>query len=96
MEIKLDFEQRHRANEMLEQISGGSDLELFVFEFVATRDAYNKLRRENIKEHLDEIARLRNAIQRAIDDQESGAGWGPDITVCGYLRDALMPPIVMV
>ena len=40
-----------------------------------------------------ENARLRNAIQRAIDDQESGTGWGPDITVCGYLRDALMPNV---
>ena len=44
MEIKLDFEQRHRANEMLERVAG-EDLEEFVFEFIATRDAYNKLRR---------------------------------------------------
>jgi hypothetical protein len=44
MEIKLDFEQRHRANEMLERLAG-ADLEEFVFEFIATRDAYNKMRR---------------------------------------------------
>lgn len=44
MEIKLDFEQRHRANEMLERLAGEDDLEKFVFEFIATRDAYNKMR----------------------------------------------------
>lgn len=44
MDIKLDFEQRHRANEMIERLAG-EDLEEFVFEFIATRDAYNKLRR---------------------------------------------------
>ena len=29
------------------------------------------------------------AIRRALADSESGSGWGPDVTVCGYLRDAL-------
>lgn len=36
-----------------------------------------------------ENARLRAAIKRAIDDSESGDGWGPDVTVVGYLREAL-------
>ena len=44
MNIKLDFEQRHRANEMLARLAG-ADLEEFVFEFIATRDAYNRMRR---------------------------------------------------
>jgi hypothetical protein len=44
MDTKLDFEQRHRANDLLEKIINEEiDLESFVFEFVATRDAYNKL-----------------------------------------------------
>lgn len=52
MDIKLDFEQRHRANEMLERLAG-ADLEEFVFEFIATRDAYNKMRRNCVdKEQL--------------------------------------------
>jgi len=34
------------------------------------------------------------AIRRALADSESGNGWGPDVTVCGYLRDALMTPNV--
>ena len=29
------------------------------------------------------------AIRRALADSESGTGWGPDVTVCGYLREAL-------
>lgn len=29
------------------------------------------------------------AIRRALADEESGKGWGPDVTVCGYLREAL-------
>jgi vacuolar-type H+-ATPase subunit F/Vma7 len=43
---KLDFEQRHRANEMLERLANEDDLEEFVFEFIATKDAYNKLRQD--------------------------------------------------
>lgn len=39
-----------------------------------------------------ENARLRLSIQRALDDSESGNGWGPDVTVCQYLRDALKTP----
>lgn len=50
MEIKLNFEQRHRANEMLQRLAG-ADLEEFVFEFVATRDAYNKIRRLAFARH---------------------------------------------
>lgn len=45
MNIKLDFEQRHLANEMLERLAT-EDLESFVFEFIAIRDAYNKLQRQ--------------------------------------------------
>lgn len=36
---------------------------------------------------------LRMAIERAIDDAESGSGWGPDVTVVGYLRGALVGQI---
>ena len=38
---------------------------------------------------LEEIAKLRDGIQRALDDSESGDGWGPDVTVCNYLLEAL-------
>ncbi len=38
-----------------------------------------------------EVERLRGAIKRALDDEESGEGWGPDVTVCEYLRAALEP-----
>jgi len=46
---------------------------------------------EVMKELHDENARLRGAIERAIADEESGNGWGPDVTVCAYLREALSP-----
>lgn len=35
--------------------------------------------------------RYKAAIERAIADSESGKGWGPDVTVCEYLRAALNP-----
>ena len=38
-----------------------------------------------------ENQKMREAITRAISDSESGTGWGPDITVCDYLRMAAMP-----
>lgn len=41
----------------------------------------DELKKENNK--------LRKAIQKALNDEESGDGWGPDNTVCGYLREAL-------
>ena len=44
-----------------------------------------------IFEAADEIERLRNAIERALADSESGNGWGPDVTACAYLREALSP-----
>lgn len=45
------------------------------------QEAISRLENENIVFH--------EAIQRALDDEESGTGWGPDVTVCGYLRQAL-------
>jgi len=34
--------------------------------------------------------RLRTAIQRVLNDEETGAGgWGPDVTMMFVLRDAL-------
>lgn len=38
------------------------------------------------------VQRMRTAIERALADSESGDGWGPDVTVCGYLREALLQP----
>lgn len=32
---------------------------------------------------------MRKAIERALADAESGNGWGPDVTVCGYLNAAI-------
>lgn len=46
---------------------------------------------EELRQAREENARLRVAIERALADSESGDGWGPDITVCGYLREALSP-----
>jgi hypothetical protein len=46
---------------------------------------------EVMKELHDENTKLRGAIERALADSESGTGWGPDVTVCAYLRDALSP-----
>jgi uncharacterized protein (UPF0335 family) len=37
----------------------------------------------------EENEKLRAAIKRALADAESGEGWGPDVTVCAYLREAL-------
>lgn len=42
-----------------------------------------------IERQQAEIERLRTAINRALADSESGKGWGPDVTVCAYLREAL-------
>lgn len=44
---------------------------------------------KTLERELAENCLLRLAIQRALDDSESGSGWGPDVTVCGYLLDAL-------
>lgn len=35
------------------------------------------------------VKTLRQAIERALQDEESGKGWGPDTTTCAYLRQAL-------
>ena len=44
MKTKLDFEQRHRANVLMEHITNGGDIEEIVFEFIAVRDSYNEIR----------------------------------------------------
>lgn len=36
-----------------------------------------------------QIGVMREAIERAINDSESGKGWGPDVTVVEYLRKAI-------
>jgi len=38
------------------------------------------------------ICELQDAIKSALDDSESGDGWGPDITICERLR-AVMPKL---
>ena len=36
------------------------------------------------------LALLREAVQRVLDDEESGdGGWGPDITMVTVLREAM-------
>jgi len=35
------------------------------------------------------IEKQRTAIERALADEESGTLWGPDVTVCEYLREAI-------
>jgi hypothetical protein len=44
-----------------------------------------------LQEYKDDCMRLRGSIERALADSESGDGWGPDVTVCAYLKDALTP-----
>ena len=44
---------------------------------------------KKIERQQAEIERLHTAINRALADSESGKGWGPDVTVCAYLREAL-------
>jgi hypothetical protein len=55
--------------------------------------AEHEMKRLNrlLRESKAEIMRLRGAIERALSDSESGTGWGPDVSVCSYLRDALSP-----
>lgn len=49
--------------------------------------------RDGLKAQLDAMTarcgRMEGAINRALNDSESGNGWGPDVTVCAYLREAL-------
>ena len=56
-------------------------------------DAFQAGKAEGAEEQKENDAQiietLTSAIQRALDDEESGKGWGPDVTVCGYLSDAL-------
>ena len=35
------------------------------------------------------IEKQKNAIERALADSESGDGWGPDVSVCKYLSEAI-------
>lgn len=37
----------------------------------------------------DKLALLRAAVQRVLDDEESGDGWGPDVTMVTVLREAM-------
>ena len=46
---------------------------------------------EEIEYLRERIERLESAIRRALADSESGNGWGPDITICEYLQEALSP-----
>ena len=46
-----------------------------------------------VSEERDElearVQRLTEAIQKVLDDEESGEGWGPDVTTVAYLREAI-------
>lgn len=37
-------------------------------------------------------AGLRGAIEKVLADEESGKGWGPDVTTCAHLRAGLLSP----
>lgn len=51
--------------------------------------AWRKKAQDHIDAQRERIEKLENAIQRALNDEESGNGWGPDVTVCTYLKEAL-------
>lgn len=59
-------------------------------------DEKSSLRQLQARAEVAEAAcdRMRSAIKQALADAESGRGWGPDITVCEYLRAALVTPNV--
>lgn len=57
----------------------------------ARREREMKRLNRLLRESQAELMRLRDAIERALSDSESGTGWGPDVSVCSYLRDALSP-----
>jgi hypothetical protein len=43
-----------------------------------------------LAEEQVKLAALRTAVQRVLDDEESGeGGWGPDITMVAVLREAM-------
>lgn len=37
----------------------------------------------------EKLLRLRAAVQQVLDDEESGDGWGPDITMVTVLQEAM-------
>ena len=44
---------------------------------------------ENLRDLIDEIDRLKSAIAKVLADEESGKGWGPDVTTVRFLKSAL-------
>lgn len=52
-------------------------------------DCYKLTPWGQIEQLKAENNKMREVIQKVLDDEESGNGWGPDNTVCKYLRDSL-------
>lgn len=45
--------------------------------------------RADLKDAREKLGVAEAAIEKALNDEESGNGWGPDVTVCTYLNNAL-------
>jgi len=43
----------------------------------------------NLEASQRRVRKLEEVITKVLNDEESGTGWGPDVTVCAWLRDAL-------
>lgn len=56
-------------------------------------DQPNKINAEDLIKEIEQLIAdnkaMRKAIKKALADAESGDGWGPDVTVCGYLNAAI-------
>jgi tRNA pseudouridine-54 N-methylase len=72
---------------------GGVPLNLAFLELVQystdVPSRHIRLMAYEIKRLRADNERMRSAIQKVLDDEESGTGWGPDITTCAYLANAL-------
>lgn len=84
--IHADMESKGAGNYAAFQLSDGNG-NRFMALFTKLPDGKTPM--ELHAEAQAEVKRLRAAIERALADEESGTGWGPDVTVCGYLREAL-------
>lgn len=52
------------------------------------REAWNAAL-ESVRQEREAAEVLAKAVEKALADEESGSGWGPDVTVCNSLREAL-------
>ena len=74
--------------------AGGPEKRLKMINYPAYfRETAKYYRRKKLRDDFELAANIiekqRTAIERALADEESGEGWGPDNTICEYLREAI-------